>query len=440
MTSRDLRVWFAGLAALAPLSASPMARANGRFPAANQLVVDPDDPNHVVVRATYGTMISHDGGRTLSLVCEEAIGATGDADPMLGLFSGGRMVAGVVSGLAVTSDEGCSWSLMKGIAPREYVVDVTVQKNDPRRGVVVSSTASDAGGLHTVLFETRDSASSFQSIGTPLGEDFLALTVEVAPSDEARIYVSGTVTAQGGARMTPTIARSSDRGASFERTVLGSFGAGYTAWISAVDPKDASTLYVRVRSTDKDRLLVSADGARTFREAYAAAGSLTGFALSPDGAEVALGGAGDGVLIASTRDFRWKKVSDVHAQCLTWTTAGIYACGVEWLDRFVIGLSKDRGATFEALSHMSDPCPMRCAAGSTAGRICTGDLWRATQNAIQQDAGACGGARAAPSRDGGTAPEAGPRSGWASAALALVIVGLGGSAFARRRRRRRGGE
>ena len=134
--------------------------------------------------------------------------------------------------------------MMRGIPPREYVVDVAVQRDDPRHGVVVSSTASDAGGLHTVLFETRDGASSFQSFGKPLGEDFLALTVEVAPSDEARIYVSGTVTGDGGVGMTPTIARSSDRAASFERTLLGSFGAGYTAWISAVDPKNPSMLWV----------------------------------------------------------------------------------------------------------------------------------------------------------------------------------------------------
>ena len=33
-----------------------------------------------------------------------------------------------------------------------------------------------------------------------------------------------------------------------------------------------------------------------YREAFVAAGPLTGFALSPDGAEVVLGGAGDGIL------------------------------------------------------------------------------------------------------------------------------------------------
>lgn len=443
MSSRGNCHHFAVLTVALVTFASTTARANGRFPAANQLVVDPDDPNHIVVRATYGTMLSHDGARTMSLVCEQAIGATGDADPMLGLFSGGRMVAGVVGGLAATSDEGCTWSLMPGIAPRQLVVDVTVQKDDPRSGVVVSSTSSDGGGLLTVLFETNDGAVSFRRIGRPLGEDFLALTVEVAPSDPKRVYVSGTVSGDGGASMTPTIARSDDRGTAFRRTTLGAFGAGYTAWISAVDPKDPSTPYVRVRSTDKDLLMVSSDGAKTFREVYAAVGSLTGFALSPDGDEVAVGGAADGIMLASTRDFAWKKASEVRAQCLTWTKAGLYACGVEWLDKFVVGLSRDHGKTFEALSHMSDPCPAKCALGSTVARTCTGELWRATQASIKQDAGACGGA----SGDEGavvaprarTSDDAIPPSRAAMVAVVvLASIGLGAGVSALRRRRRRG--
>lgn len=437
MSSRGNRQRFAVLIVALVASASARGRANGRFPAANQLVVDPDDPRHVVVRATYGTMISHDGARTMTLVCEQAIGATGDADPMLGLFSGGRMVAGVVGGLAATSDEGCTWSLMPGIAPRQFVVDVTVQKDDPRSGLVVSSTSSDGGGgLLTILFETNDGAVSFRRIGTPLGEDFLALTVEVAPSNAKRVYVSGTVSGDGGTSMTPTIARSDDRGGAFRRTTLGTFGAGYTAWVSAVDPKDPSTLYVRVRSTDKDRLMVSSDGAETFREVYAAAGSLTGFALSPDGDEVAVGGAGDGIMLASTRDFVWKKASDVHAQCLTWTKAGLYACGVEWLDAFIVGLSRDHGKTFEVLSHMSDPCPAKCAAGSTVAQTCTGELWRATQASIKQDAGACGGAADDAPRE--SAKDDAPVSrATMFAVVVLASFGLGAGVVALRRRRPR---
>ncbi len=432
------------VALAAPLAHGATAHANGRFPAANQLVVDPDDPQHVVVRATYGTMISHDGGRTLSLVCEQAIGATGDADPMLGLFSGGTMVAGVVSGLAATKDEGCSWTLMPGFLPHQYVVDVTVQKDDPRSGLVVSSTARDGGGFHTVLFETSDGAASFRPTGPPLGEDFLALTVEVAPSDPKRIYVSGTASAEGGVSQVPTIMRSDNRGRTFRRTSLSAFGNGYSAWISAVDPGDPARLYVRVRSTDKDRLLVSSDGARTFREVFVAQGSLTGFALSPDGSHVALGGAGDGIQLASTKDFSWTRVSDVHAQCLTWTKAGIYACGVEWLDHFVVGLSTDLGKSFAPLSHMSDPCPVRCGAETTVALVCTDELWRATRASIKQPPGTCGqavGSVGSALDDAGViAPgkSLAPDSRWRAPALgALVLFGLGAAIAAVRARRRR---
>jgi hypothetical protein len=318
------------------------------------------------------------------------------------------------------------------------VVDVTVQKDDPRRGLVISSTANDGGGgFETLLFETNDGAATFHRLGPPLGDDFLAQTVEVAPSDPRQIYVSGTVSADAGVIQTPAIARSTDRGATFTRTMLPSFGAGHSAWISAVDPKAPGTLYVRIRSTDKDRLLVSTDGARTFRDVYVATGSLTGFALSPDGSEVAVGGAGDGIMLASTRDLAFKNVSPVHAQCLTWTSAGLYACGVEWLDHFVVGLSTDHGATFAALSHMSDPCPARCASGTTVARICTGELWRGTQTAINQPFEACGDAR-----DAGTSPAPERARGIAGSPLAralvlLLVVGCAAAAVAARRRLRK---
>lgn len=50
----------------------------------------------------------------------------------------------------------------------------------------------------------------------------------------------------------------------------------------------------------------------------------------------------------------------------------------------VMGLSVDRGATFTALSHMSNPCPVRCAVDTTVARTCTDELWRGTQASIQQ--------------------------------------------------------
>src|SRR4051794_34190183 len=51
------------------------ARANGRYPLASQLVVDPLDPDHLVARTTFGVLSSADAGATWRWVCEEALGA-----------------------------------------------------------------------------------------------------------------------------------------------------------------------------------------------------------------------------------------------------------------------------------------------------------------------------------------------------------------------------
>src|SRR3954462_11155284 len=42
------------------------ALANGRYPAASQLVVDPNDPKHLVVSATFGFLDSRDDGKTFN--------------------------------------------------------------------------------------------------------------------------------------------------------------------------------------------------------------------------------------------------------------------------------------------------------------------------------------------------------------------------------------
>src|SRR5258706_14268009 len=78
--------------------ASP-ARANGRFPAANQLVVAAQDPSYLILRTTFGIMFSHDRGQNWDWVCEKAVGYGGLDHPSMGITKTGRL-AGPVSGLA----------------------------------------------------------------------------------------------------------------------------------------------------------------------------------------------------------------------------------------------------------------------------------------------------------------------------------------------------
>src|SRR5262249_10170662 len=77
------------LAALTGIVALPEeAHANGRFPSAEQLVVDPGDPNHIAVQVTYGFIHTVDAGRTWTWTCEDAAQYGGELDPPIALLDG----------------------------------------------------------------------------------------------------------------------------------------------------------------------------------------------------------------------------------------------------------------------------------------------------------------------------------------------------------------
>src|SRR6478752_1822446 len=101
---------FALFSCLAGLLWPTAVLANGRFPSANQLLVDPADSSHLVLRATYGLLSSHDAGRSFAWVCEDAVGNMGDADPALAIFEDGTVAAGFARDLRLSQRDGCGWS------------------------------------------------------------------------------------------------------------------------------------------------------------------------------------------------------------------------------------------------------------------------------------------------------------------------------------------
>jgi len=166
-----------------------------------------------------------------------------------------------------------------------------------------------------------------------VGEGFVPSTVEVAPSEPNRIYVTGAIENQ------PSIVlRSDDRGHNWQRFAFDSYGS-LPLFISAVDPVDPNLLYARVdnqadplRTTTQrqpaDHLLVSRDGGETWQTVFSLDGELFGFALSPDGSRIATGGPELGVYLASTRD-------------LDFQPAPAPVRGLRWL-KIVARMSQDR--------------------------------------------------------------------------------------------------
>lgn len=347
-------------ATLAVLSFATVASANGRFPLANHLVQDPSDADHIVLRTTYGIVQTSDHGKTWNWLCEQVPGYSGTFDPAVDVSKTGRVLVGLFNNLTTSVDRGCTFVKVGGILEKQYVIDVAVVSGT---SYALTSTGLGDAGFHVIVAESPDGATWTQS-GVDLPADFNSETLEIAPSRADRIYASGIV---GVKPRTGVVEKTDDHGKTWERFTVDLNGAK-APYLGAVDPNDPDKLYVRVDGDpdaampDKlaDRLLVSTDGAKTWKDIGGTKGDMFGFALSPDGKKIAYGGPKDGLWVASTSDFAFKKTSAIQVQCLKWTADGLFACASEYPDGFTVGLSQDDGKTFAPLHHLSDVAPLAC--------------------------------------------------------------------------------
>ena len=341
------------------------ARANGRFPNAEQL--REVSPGSLVVSGTYGLLVSGNS-QDFQFVCESALfGKTLQGswvDPLLEVLPDGAILSGSVNGLRVSRDHGCSfqsdWSLPHDPAfippdpnatgPLGTVVDLC-SAYDATHGVIAltSLTQSDGSALEHRLYHTTDAARSWSTLGVaiPTSLVHVVLTVDVAPSNPSRIYVSGSLLGKS------VLVTSEDAGASWTPHTLtldDSAGVG-GLYIAAVSPSDAQRIYLRLSrksqaddgsTTWDDSLLVSDDGGASAHEVLRQQAALLGFALSPDGTTV-LAGYGDpviapivasdaavGLYSASSDALSFtQKIPQFYVSCLRWTADGLYACAKE---------------------------------------------------------------------------------------------------------------
>lgn len=432
---------FVGVAAALALLAPTAARANGRFPFANHLVVAERDPKHLLLRTTYGVLQSFDAGATWRWICETAVGYGGTLDPAVALAGDGRLLAGLFGkGIATSADRGCTFTSDAAPFTGQYVIDLAVEPGAPGRVVAISATGSAAGTFTVRVAQSLDGGATFAKVGADLPPTFNAETIEVVKGKPGRLYASGSREGSAGdagadaaTGRVGLLYRSDDGGASWKELVVDLRG-GTAVFVSAVDPRDPDRLYARVAGDPKiggpDRLLFSKDAGETFVELAVAKGSMLGLALHPDGTRIAWGGPTDGVWVASTSDHTFSRRSGVGARCLTWAAAGLYACGADFPDGFTLGLSKDDGATFAPLYKLAQLGPLECPAGTTTATTCPRE-WPATKDKLgildpdagPVDAGAGDAGPATPPPDDGCGCHVGaaPRAALGSGLLALAL-------------------
>lgn len=338
------------------LTSTGAVRANGRFPSAGHVEVDPMDPMHIVVRATYGLVVTRDGGGTWNWVCEKAMSFSGVWDPPIGIVANGSVLVGLPDGLTVSTPDACEFVRVPQLEG-QFVADVAVDKKNPLHAVVLTSLPL-GGSFHTRLFATDDGGKTFAQVGDAFAENLRGLTVDLTPSDANTIYVSGIL---DGPLPRGVVLRSKNGGSSYDTFELPGSDDMHGPYIGAVDPALADRLYVRLDGLP-GRLLVSENGGESFTELFLGEGTLLGFSLSPDGKTLVVGGEKDGVWRSPVPNWAFERVSLLHARSLRWADAGIYGCTEQVLDGFSIGFSITEGSTFKPLAKLSDLCgPVSCA-------------------------------------------------------------------------------
>jgi hypothetical protein len=379
-------------AVLFGLFATRVALANGRFPTAGYVAFDPRDEARFAVRTTFGLLTSTDGGRTTDYVCESALRLGVEEDPMLAFTASGRLVVATFGGV-LTSDDGCSYGFVPELEG-QIVLDLARSAAEPD-SLVAFRLLGRGGGLYDSGIVRSDDGGSSWTFSPLFPEEYLPLTVDVATRDAERIYV--TARRGKGDGYDSVLLVSDDGGQTFLARAIPDTEDQHLAYIASVHPDDVDRVMVRVDDLEGTVLFETLNAGETFRRLFVGSGRLTGFAYSPDGAEVVFGGLDDGLWVGTSDDLAFERRSDVAPLCLAWNAGGLWACADAQSAGFSFGRSSDAGRTFEPLFSFAELCGRSsCAETTDVGALCPND-WQSVAPSLGAtcalgDAGASGGA------------------------------------------------
>jgi hypothetical protein len=345
----------AALLSASLLVAAAPSHANGRFPLSQRLFQDQSNPDHLFLSATFGLLVTHDRGANWYHVCEGALSPERlESDILFELMPDGAMLAALVRPLSVSTDCGCTWEPVLGDGMDESITDIA-----KAGGNSVVALVRKTSPIAFRVERSNDGGRTWSKL-SDLPSGLQVFTLDVAPSDPMRLYVSVILNADVDAGIplsTPALLVSEDGGVTWSapRPIPGATGADLP-YIAAVHPDDADTLFVRTDAWTlnedagideaDDALFVTTDAGLTSREVLRKHAKIFGFALSPDQSAI-VAGYGDpkqpardvypedvGIYRANMDDVvgagdvaaPFTQALNEAVSCLTWNDHGLYAC------------------------------------------------------------------------------------------------------------------
>jgi hypothetical protein len=430
------------------------ALANGRPPASSTINFRRGHDQDVLAGMTFGNVISHDGGETWHWMCEKAVIYGGNWDPDYAYAESGAIYATTFDGSLVMRD-GCSFVPTQ--LGNEFVSSLTIGPDNAvflATAHVATPANNDPGDAK--IYRSGDDGVTFTATADPgpgqVGDWWNS--IEVAPSDGARVYLTGYRLVSGDREF--LLFRSSDGGAAF--TPMGTAGLTLTkdsdvfvVGISATDPDE---VYLRITyqtvGVVSDAIYRSTDGGQTWTQIRSDNDSFA-FLVEANG-HLLVAGANVGLFESSDKGMTWSQVAGApHINCLVQNDADeIWACTQNFGPEGAgIMKTSDLATWTKVLVYDEIDGPVDCPAGTLQYEECVaaatgaacGTQWCClrSQFGIAADPTDCpvapivdgvpDGVIVKPPRDGCC------QAGGPGAGASLLAVGIGALLLRRRRRR-----
>jgi hypothetical protein len=370
---------------LAPLALRPSpAMAHAGLPETSNVTVRRGHPQELFVGATFGAVVSRDSGKSWQWICPEAMAYDGWSPESFLWQPDGHLLAATGNALIRSLDGGCTWTKHSYFVTRKlWPRGLASPASEPSR-VWVVTYRSDDEAFPPGLYRSDDGGETF----TPQLEGTGFNAVQVAPSDNRRLYVSGV---SGDIPGAVRLYRSDDEGENWDELVptLPAFEQPSELFVLRVAEDDPDHLWARISSIRNTEprgiftyVLESKDGGRTFQSVlHPAQQAVDGLDEYIVGIETS---ADAGTLWAATpsRFFRSRNAEPAVLlplpegnACVQREGDALLVCGSTWVHDWALARTRDEGDTYEPLFSLPDiQPPSSCPAGTPVHDRCR-PLW-----------------------------------------------------------------
>lgn len=345
------------------------AAANGRFPTAQFFALgDGAARDRIAITTTYGLIVSRDGGDQWNWICEDALGFSGEYDPVTAITDSGALIVTLPTGASIARGDWCDFAPIAA-AMTDPSIDVTV------RGTRVALTQQLATG-GAQLLTSDDDGASFRRAWT--SSTYFIDTIDYSPINSSLIYA----TARDRLGY-PWILRSEDSGASLAPTTATPLPMTTASFIAAVDGLDDRRVLFRGFFSDGSSFLArSDDGGDSLRTLTTSEGSMVGAAATNGFDTVWSMAAGDGARLRRSDDggaaFR-PLAATIRARSLRFRRGVLYATTSDQQSGYAFGCSQDGGESFRRMLAIDEiRGPEACGETSSVRARCAA-LWPAVR-------------------------------------------------------------